>query len=104
MKTVLYRVIGPNLKAIEDSKSKNMVIEFTNINEGVESKVGGIVLDYNEAKKEAFVTITFRIIKADEKWIKVDHDYPIEYNFETLKGEINLSPKDQLEVGLVEKK
>lgn len=104
MKTVLYRVIGPNLKAIEDSKSKNKVIQFTNINENTESKVSGLVLDYNEAKKEAFVTITFHIIKADEKWIKIDHDYSIEYNFETLKGEIDLSPKGQLEVGLVAKK
>lgn len=104
MKKVFYRIVGPNLKAIEDSKSKNRVIEFTNINEGTESKVDGLVLDYFESTKENCVTITFRIIKADEKWIKVDHNYPIEYNFETLKGEINLSPKDQLEVGLVEKK
>lgn len=104
MKKVFYRVIGPNLKAIEDSKSKKKVIEFTNINEGTESKVSGLVLDYFESAKENFITITFRIIKADEKWIKIDHDYPVEYNYETLKGEINLSPKDQLEVGLVEKK
>lgn len=85
-----YRGIFKN---IDDSRREKRVIEFVNRNGTPKSKVSGFVLDYCETERKNYVTITFHMIQADEAWIKVNRDYPIKYNIETLKGEIELSSR-----------
>lgn len=98
MKTLFYRLTGPSLKVIDDSKTKKQIIEFTNLNEGQVSVVRGIVLDYLESKKASYVTINFHVVEGDPAWIKPDRAYPVDYNFETMKGEMDLTQKNQIEL------